>query len=152
MSLLTARVQRIKPSATIAVAAKAAELKAQGKDIISLGLGEPDFDTPLHIIDAAEKAMRSGLTHYTQVDGLPSLKAAIQAKFKNENDLEFQLNEILVSSGAKHSIYNLLQAFIPADIYIRFYTGWFYSLPVFVFLVYVNKGSIDLGELFFIND
>src|SRR5690606_9131118 len=94
---LSRRVQRIKPSPTLAVTARAAELKAAGHDIIGLGAGEPDFDTPEHIKAAAIAAIQSGQTKYTAVDGIPALKEAIQAKFKRENGLEYKLNQILVS-------------------------------------------------------
>lgn len=113
---ISQRAQSIKPSPTLAVSAKAAELKAAGKDIISLAAGEPDFDTPEFVKHAAIKSIESGFTKYTAVDGTPGLKKAIQAKFKNENGLDYELNQILVSSGCKHSIYNLTQAFLdPGD-------------------------------------
>lgn len=107
---LANRVQRIKPSPTLAVTAKAAELKAAGQDIIGLGAGEPDFDTPEHIKAAAIKAIQDGQTKYTAVDGTPALKKAIQAKFQRENDLDYDLKQILVSVGAKHSLYNIMTA------------------------------------------
>lgn len=95
---------------------RAAELKAEGKDIIGLGMGEPDFDTPDHIQQAGTDAIRSGKTRYTAVDGTAELKQAIIHKFKRENDLEFTAKEILVSSGAKHSIYNMMVALLnPGD-------------------------------------
>ena len=109
---LANRVQRVKPSPTLAVAARAAELRAAGKDIIGLGAGEPDFDTPEHIKEAAIEAIRAGKTKYTPVDGTPELKRAVQQKFANENGLNYELNQILVSSGAKHSIYNLMCALL----------------------------------------
>lgn len=117
MSIRTSqRVAQIKPSATIAVSMKAAELRAAGRDIISLGMGEPDFDTPDAIKQAAIDAIREGRTKYTAVDGTPALKEAIAAKFARDNELEYEAAEILVSSGAKQSIYNLLQALInPGD-------------------------------------
>ena len=95
---------------------QAMALQAQGKDIVSLGFGEPDFDTPAHIQEAAIEAIRTGHTKYTPVDGTPELKAAIIAKFKRDNELEFQPGQVLVSNGAKHSLYNLLQALLePGD-------------------------------------
>lgn len=109
---LANRVQRVKPSPTLAVTARAAELRAAGKDIIGLGAGEPDFDTPEHIKEAAIEAIRSGMTKYTPVDGTPELKKAVQQKFSRENGLDYELNQILVSTGAKHSIYNLMCAVI----------------------------------------
>jgi len=113
---LSHRVQSIKPSPTLAVTARAAELRTEGKDIIGLGTGEPDFDTPQHIKEAAIEALRKGQTKYTAVDGTAELKLAIINKFKRENDLTYNNNQILVSCGAKHSIYNLLQATLnPGD-------------------------------------
>ena len=113
---LSRRVQNIKPSPTLAVSARAAKLKAEGKDIIGLGVGEPDFDTPQHIKDAGIEAINSGFTKYTAVGGTPSLKKAVIDKFKRENGLEYQTNQILVSCGGKQSFYNLAQAFInPGD-------------------------------------
>lgn len=117
MSIRTAqRVAQVKPSATIAMSMKAAELKAAGRDIISLSMGEPDFDTPDHIQMAAIEAIRAGQTRYTAVDGTPALKDAIIEKFRRDNSLDYARDQILVSSGAKQSIYNLLQALIdPGD-------------------------------------
>ena len=107
---LSHRAQSIKPSPTLAVTARAAELRAEGKDIIGLGAGEPDFDTPEHIKEAAIQALKKGQTKYTAVDGTADLKLAIINKFKRENDLVYNNNQILVSCGAKHSLYNLFQA------------------------------------------
>jgi aspartate aminotransferase len=110
------RVQAIKPSPTLAVSARAAKLKAEGKDIIALGVGEPDFDTPQHIKDAAIAAIQSGFTKYTAVGGTPSLKAAVIAKFKRDNGLEYTPRQILVSCGGKQSFFNLALAGInPGD-------------------------------------
>ncbi|BCK87758.1 aspartate aminotransferase [Sideroxyarcus emersonii] len=115
MSLST-RVQAIKPSPTLAVTARAAKLKAEGKDIIGLGAGEPDFDTPQHIKDAAIAAINKGFTKYTAVGGTPSLKAAIIAKFKRDNGLDYTPKQILVSCGGKQSFFNLVLATInPGD-------------------------------------
>ena len=109
-------VKNVKPSATIAVSMKAAELRAAGKDVIGLGAGEPDFDTPDHIKAAAIEAINNGQTKYTAVDGTAELKQAVIGKFKRENGLEFAANQILVSCGAKHSISNLLAAVLnPGD-------------------------------------
>ncbi len=109
---LSSRVGQVKPSATIAMSMKAAELRAQGRDVISLSMGEPDFDTPEHIRTAAIDAINSGKTRYTAVDGTPELKQAIIDKLARDNRLEYQSDQILVSNGAKQSIYNLLQASI----------------------------------------
>ena len=116
MSFLASSLSNIKPSPTIAVSMKAAELKAEGKDIISLGTGEPDFDTPNNIKEAAKKAIDQGQTKYTAVNGTPDLKKAIINKFKNENSLSFEANQIIVSTGAKQIIYNALVASLnPGD-------------------------------------
>jgi len=113
---LSTRVQAIKPSPTLAVTARAAKLKAEGKDIIGLGAGEPDFDTPQHIKDAAIGAINKGFTKYTAVGGTPSLKAAIIAKFKRDNGLDYTAKQILVSCGGKQSFFNLALAVInPGD-------------------------------------
>ena len=112
MANLSDRVNRVKPSPTLVITAKAAELKRAGKDIISLGAGEPDFDTPEHIKAAGITAIQNGETRYTAVDGTPELKTAIQTKFKRDNGLSYELNQILVSSGGKQSFYNLCQALL----------------------------------------
>lgn len=109
---LAHRVQQVRPSPTLAVAAKAAKMQSEGFDIINLGIGEPDFDTPLHIKKAAKAAVDAGFTKYTAVDGIPELKQAVVDKFKRDNGLEYQLNQILISVGGKQSIYNLCQAFL----------------------------------------
>jgi Aspartate/tyrosine/aromatic aminotransferase len=113
---LSARVQHIKPSPTLSLTARAAELCAAGRDIIGLVAGEPDFDTPDHIKAAAIRAIHEGFTKYTSVDGMPSLKAAIIDKFERDNALHFAPNQILVSCGGKQSFYNLAQALLnPGD-------------------------------------
>jgi aspartate aminotransferase len=113
---LSTRVQAIKPSPTLAVAARAAKLKAEGKDIIGLGTGEPDFDTPQHIKDAAITAINKGFTKYTAVGGTPTLKQAVIAKFKRDNGLDYTSKQILVSCGGKQSFFNLVLATInPGD-------------------------------------
>ena len=113
---LSSRVQAIKPSPTLAVNARANQLKAEGKDIIGLGVGEPDFDTPQHIKDAGIAAIKQGFTKYTAVGGTASLKQAIIAKLKRDNDLSYSARQILVSCGGKQSFYNLVQATInPGD-------------------------------------
>jgi len=108
----SSRVAQVKPSATIAMSMKAAELKAAGRDILSLSMGEPDFDTPEHVRNAAIQAIHNGQTRYTAVDGTPALKQAVIGKLKRDNELDYEPNQILVSSGAKQSIYNLLQALL----------------------------------------
>jgi aspartate aminotransferase len=110
------RVQKVKPSPTLAMTARAAKLKAEGKDIIGLAAGEPDFDTPLHIADAGVEAIRKGVTRYTAVDGTAELKDAIIAKFKRDNALTYERSQILVSSGAKQTCFNACLALLdPGD-------------------------------------
>ncbi len=110
------RANSIKPSPTLAVTAKAGQLRAEGRDIIGLGAGEPDFDTPEHIKDAAIKALGEGFTKYTPVGGTTGLIQAIIQKFKKENRLKYTADQILVSCGCKHSLYNLMQALLnPGD-------------------------------------
>ena len=113
-SKLSARVQAVKPSPTLAITARAAALRAEGKDVIGLGAGEPDFDTPDHIKAAAIEAINSGKTKYTAVDGTASLKQAIMDKFKRDNGFEYAADQILVSVGGKQSFYNLAQAILDA--------------------------------------
>jgi aspartate aminotransferase len=109
---LARRVQRVKPSPTLAVTARAARLKAEGKDVIGLGAGEPDFDTPTHIAHAGVAAIQAGFTHYTHVEGIDELKDAIIAKFQHDNGLTYERSQILVSAGAKQTLYNLVMAVI----------------------------------------
>lgn len=116
MAFLADSLARIKPSATIAVTNKARELKAAGRDVIGLGAGEPDFDTPDNIKEAAIRAIREGKTKYTAVDGIPELKDAIRAKFKRENNLTYAANQITVGTGGKQVLYNALMATLnPGD-------------------------------------
>ncbi|HVE44522.1 MAG TPA: pyridoxal phosphate-dependent aminotransferase [Gammaproteobacteria bacterium] len=113
---LANRVERIRPSATLAISAKADSLQAEGKPIINLSVGEPDFDTPAHIKKAAADAMAAGHTRYTAVDGILPLRQAIVDKFAKENLLQYALNQVMVSCGAKHSLYNLFMALLnPGD-------------------------------------
>jgi aspartate aminotransferase len=113
---ISRRVQRVKPSPTLAVTARAARLKAEGKDVIGLGAGEPDFDTPAHVAQAGIDAIKSGFTRYTNVDGINELKDAIAAKFERDNGIKYERPQILVSSGAKQTIYNLCMAVLdPGD-------------------------------------
>jgi aspartate aminotransferase len=113
---LATRVAQIKPSETLAITAKANALKAEGRDVISFGAGEPDFDTPANIKQAAIKAIEAGFTKYTPVGGTDELKDAIINKLKTDNSLVYKRSQIVVSCGAKHSLYNLAQAlFEPGD-------------------------------------
>jgi len=116
MTFLSDALGRIKPSPTMAVTAKAAELRAAGQDVIGLGAGEPDFDTPDNIKEAAIKAIHDGHTKYTAVDGLPALKEAVAEKFRRENGLEYATSQITVNCGGKHTIYNAMMASLnPGD-------------------------------------
>ncbi len=142
MSFLASRLSLIKPSPTIAVTTKAAELKAAGKDVIGLGAGEPDFDTPEHIKNAAKIALDKGQTKYTAVGGTPALKKAICDKFKRENNLDYAPNQIIVSTGGKQVIFNALLAtlnkgdevIIPAPYWVSYpdMVAFAEGTPVFV--------------------
>jgi aspartate aminotransferase len=113
---ISRRVQRVKPSPTLAMTARAAQLRREGKDVISLAVGEPDFDTPAHICAAGIEAIRGGFTRYTNADGMPELKDAISAKFQRDNHLVYERNQILVSTGAKQTLFNLCMAVVdPGD-------------------------------------
>jgi aspartate aminotransferase len=127
-------VQRIKPSPTLAVTAKANELKAAGKDVVGLGAGEPDFDTPAFIKDAAIKAINTGFTKYTPVDGTASLKKAIIAKFQRDNGLSYEPKQILVSCGGKQSFYNLAQALLNSGDEVIIPAPYWVSYPDMVLL------------------
>jgi len=128
MSFVANRLKAIKPSPTLAVSAKAAKLKAEGKDVIAMGAGEPDFDTPQFIKDAAIAAMNKGFTKYTAAGGTPSLKKAIVAKFKRENGLDYSERQILVSCGGKQTSFNLClallndgdEAIVPAPYWVSY--------------------------------
>ena len=115
MIKLSQRAQNISPSPTLAITAKAKAMKAEGIDVISFGAGEPDFDTPQYIKDAAKAAIDNGLTKYTPTSGMPELKKAICAKFANDNGLQYDPENILVSNGAKQCLYNIIQVLIDPD-------------------------------------
>lgn len=131
---LSHRTQNIKPSSTLAVAARASQLKAAGQDIINLGVGEPDFDTPEHIKEAAIRAIENGYTKYTPVDGIHSLKKAIQDKFERDNQLHYAINQIMVTSGCKQSIYNLMQALLDSGDEVIIPAPYWVSYPEMVLL------------------
>lgn len=142
---LSNRVQTIKPSPTLAVTARAAKLKAEGKDIIGLGAGEPDFDTPQHIKDAAIAAINKGLTKYTAVGGTPGLRNAIVAKFKRENNFDFETKQILVSCGGKQSFFNLVLSVIDPGDEVIVPAPYWVSYPDIVLIaegkpVFINTG------------
>lgn len=143
MALLSDRVQRVKPSLTLVISAKAAELKRAGKAIISLGAGEPDFDTPDHIKAAGIHAIQDGQTRYTAVDGIPELKQAIQAKFKRDNGLDYAADEILVSSGGKQSFYNLCQALLNDGDEVIIPAPYWVSYPDMALLAGANPVIIE---------
>ena len=143
---LSARVKRIKPSPTLAVTARAAKLKAEGLDIIGLGAGEPDFDTPTHIAEAGIRAIKGGFTRYTNVDGTPELKDAIIQKFQRDNALTYNRSQVLVSAGAKHTIYNLVMALLNPGDEVVIPAPYWVSYPDMVLLadgtpVIVSAGS-----------
>jgi aspartate aminotransferase len=128
---LANRVQRVKPSPTLSITARVAELRAAGKDIIGLGAGEPDFDTPEHIRAAAIEAINSGFTRYTAVDGTPELKKAIIAKFRRDNGLEYTPEQILVSCGGKQSFFNLCQSLLNSGDEVIIPAPYWVSYPDF---------------------
>jgi aspartate aminotransferase len=142
---LSDRVQTIKPSPTLAVTARAAKLKAEGKDIIGLGAGEPDFDTPQHIKDAAIVAINKGLTKYTPVGGTPGLKNAIVAKFKRENNFDFEAKQILVSCGGKQSFFNLALSVINPGDEVIIPAPYWVSYPDIVLIAEGKPVFIDTG-------
>ena len=134
MGFIADALARVKPSATIAVTSKASELKAAGRDVIGLGAGEPDFDTPDNIKAAAVAAINGGKTKYTAVDGIPELKAAISAKFKRENGLSYEPNQISVGTGGKQVLYNALVATINPGDEVIIPTPYWVSYPDMVLL------------------
>ena len=142
---LSERVKRIKPSPTLAVTARAARLKAEGKDVIGLGAGEPDFDTPAHIAEAGIAAIRGGFTRYTNVDGIPELKDAIIAKFQRDNALTYARPQILVSAGAKHTIFNLVAALLNPGDEVVIPAPYWVSYPDMVLLADGVPVIIDAG-------
>ncbi|ARU32906.1 aspartate aminotransferase [Sulfuriferula sp. AH1] len=142
---LSNRVQAIKPSPTLAVTARAAKLKAEGKDIIGLGAGEPDFDTPEHIKVAAINAINSGFTKYTAVGGTPSLKQAVIAKFRRDNGLDYTAKQILVSCGGKQSFFNLVQALINPGDEVIIPAPYWVSYPDIVILAGGTPVIIEAG-------
>ena len=153
---ISERLRQVKPSATIAISSKAMEMRAAGINVISMSAGEPDFDTPEFIKQAAKDAMDNGMTKYTQVDGLPELKDVIINKFINDNDLTYQRENILVSTGAKQTLYNLFQAILgPGDEVIIISPYWVSYLdmvlladakPVIVDTYQENDFSINFDE------
>ncbi len=146
MSIVSNNLKRIKPSPTIAVTQKARELKASGKDIIGLGAGEPDFDTPDNIKQAAIKAIKDGETKYTAVDGTPALKEAVVKKFKRENNLIYQNDQITVGTGGKQVIYNAMMATINEGDEVIIPAPYWVSYPDIVLLAGGTPVILKCGE------
>ena len=146
MSIISDSLKRIKPSPTIAVSQKAKELKAAGKDVIGLGAGEPDFDTPDNIKDAAIKAIKDGDTKYTNVDGTKDLKEAIVKKFKRENNINYTVDQITVGVGGKHVIYNLMMATLNKGDEVIIPAPYWVSYPDIVLLAGANPVVIECSE------
>jgi len=144
-TILSNRVQKIKPSATLAVSDKAKQLKAQGVQIVSMGSGEPDFDTPVNIQKAATQAIGAGETRYTAVDGTPQLKKAICEKFKRENGLDYSVNEVMVSSGGKQVFYNLCQTILNKGDEVIIPSPYWVSYPDIVLLADATPVFIEAG-------
>lgn len=143
---LSQRVQSIKPSPTLAITARAAALRAEGKDVIGLGAGEPDFDTPQHIKQAAITAINNGDTKYTAVDGTAALKQAVIDKLSRDNGLDYQLNEILVSVGGKQSFFNLSQALLDKGDEVIIPAPYWVSYPDMVLLAEGVPVIIEAGQ------
>ena len=146
MSIISDSLKRIKPSPTIAVTQKAKELKAAGKDVIGLGAGEPDFDTPDNIKKAAIDAIQAGDTNYTAVDGTKDLKEAIVKKFKRENNLNYTTDQITVGAGGKHVIYNLMMATLNKGDEVIIPAPYWVSYPDIVLLAGANPIVIECSE------
>ena len=146
MSIVSNNLKRIKPSPTMAVTQKAKELKASGKDIIGLGAGEPDFDTPDNIKQAAIKAIQDGDTKYTAVDGTPILKNAIIKKFKKENNLDYQIDQITVGTGGKQVIYNAMMATINEGDEVIIPAPYWVSYPDIVLLAGGSPIILECNE------
>ena len=142
---LSRRVRAIKPSPTLAVSNLASQLRAQGRDVIGLGAGEPDFDTPEHIREAGIKAIQSGDTHYTAVDGTPALKQAIIDKFKRDNGLSYEADQILVSCGGKQSFFNLCQALLDEGDEVIIPAPYWVSYPDIVILADATPVIVETG-------
>ncbi len=144
-SILSNRVQKVKPSATLAVTAKANELKAKGVKVVPMGSGEPDFDTPSNIQKAAVDAIRGGQTRYTAVDGTAELKSAIREKFLRDNNLKYSANEVMASCGGKQVFYNLCQAILNKDDDVIIPGPYWVSYPDMAILADANPMIIETG-------
>ena len=146
MSIISDSLKRIKPSPTISVTQKARELKASGKDVIGLGAGEPDFDTPNNIKEAAIKAIKDGDTKYTAVDGTQILKEAIVNKFKRENNLDYTTDQITVGAGGKHVIYNLMMATLNKGDEVLIPAPYWVSYPDITLLAGATPVAVECSE------
>ena len=146
MSIVSNSLKRIKPSPTIAVTSKAREMRAAGKDVIGLGAGEPDFDTPDNIKEAAIKAIKDGDTKYTAIDGTPVLKQAIVDKFKRENNLTYSPDQITVGAGGKHVIYNLMMATLNKGDEVIIPAPYWVSYPDIVLLAGATPIVVECSE------
>lgn len=143
---LAERVSRIKPSATLEIAAKAAAMKSEGIDIIGFGAGEPDFDTPENVKKAAIEALKKGYTKYTPVSGINSLKDAIITKLQRENELTYNRDEIIVSCGAKHSLYNIAQAMFEEGMEVIIPSPYWVSYPELIHLAGATPVIVNTSE------
>ena len=146
MMKLAGRVKKIKPSPTLAITSKAKAMKAQGIDVVGFGAGEPDFDTPNHIKEVAKSALDAGYTKYTPVPGTPELKDAVIAKLKRDNGLEYRRENIIVSLGAKHSIYNVAQAFFDKGDEIIIPAPYWVSYPDIALLAGATPVIVDTSQ------
>ena len=146
MSIVSNSLKRIKPSPTIAVTSKAREMRAAGKDVIGLGAGEPDFDTPDNIKEAAIEAIKRGDTKYTAVDGTPTLKKAIQGKFKRENNLSYELDQISVGTGGKQVLYNVFMATLNPGDEVIIPAPYWVSYPDMVLLAGGSPKIVECSE------
>jgi len=144
--MLSNRASSLKPSATLAISAKEKELKAKGIDIAGFGAGEPDFDTPVHVKEAAIKAINDNFTRYTPVSGIDSLKDAVIAKFKRDNDLDYKRDEVVISCGGKHSLYNLFQAIFQEGDEVIIPAPYWVSYPPMVELAGAKPVIVETDE------
>ncbi len=143
---LSERIKAIKPSPTLAINAKAVSMRQAGVDVISFGVGEPDFDTPRHIRDEAMRAMEDGFTRYTAVGGIPELKDAIIEKFRRDNNLSYERDEVMVSCGGKHILYNLAQALLNPGDEVIIPAPYWVSYPPIVILAGADPVIVRTGE------
>jgi len=143
---LSKRIKAIKPSPTLAINAKAVSMRQAGVDVISFGVGEPDFDTPKHIRDEAVRAIEEGFTRYTAVGGIPELNDAIIDKFRRDNNLSYERNEVMVACGGKHVLYNLAQALLDPGDEVVIPAPYWVSYPPIVILAGADPVIVETGE------